>query len=245
MWLGGSDKPHDDEAELDSALAGVSPRPVAVVKADWVKSITSGPNALAPSTVRGYKTDAAELEGLKLVSQPTRTWSQVTMEEITERDVGAYYRHVLKSNPSASTLNKRRAMLRGIFEHARSDQWGVRGLCSLAGFPFTMPPDPEDFDAYDEADVFAIMRALTSLQDRVIVLIAAFCGLRLAEILGLHWKDVDWSEEQRRVMVRWQLDEATGEPPPPEGQEGPAGAAARLRRRPAQRPLARARTADR
>ena len=76
--------------------------------------------------------------------------------------------------------------------------------------------DSEKFDFYEPEDVLAIVRELerptvaegdeqtalpaASAQDAAIVLIAAFAGLRMGEVLALRVRDIDFTAEAIRVM---------------------------------------------
>ena len=40
-------------------------------------------------------------------------------------------------------------------------------------------------------------------QDGVLYLAAAFTGLRMGELLGLHWEDVDFAQATIRVQRNW------------------------------------------
>jgi integrase len=46
---------------------------------------------------------------------------------------------------------------------------------------------------------------------RVVVLTAAMTGLRQSELLGLRWRDVDWSAQRIRVRNAWVRGEHSGE----------------------------------
>jgi len=46
---------------------------------------------------------------------------------------------------------------------------------------------------------------------RVVVLTAAMTGLRQSDLLGLRWRDVDWTEQRIRVRNAWVRGEHSGE----------------------------------
>jgi integrase len=69
---------------------------------------------------------------------------------------------------------------------------------------------------------------------RVVVLCAAMTGLRQAELLGLRWRDVDWTAQRIRVRNAWVRGEhsAEGKSDPLDAPLRPDGRPARTRARP-------------
>jgi integrase len=58
-------------------------------------------------------------------------------------------------------------------------------------------------DVFSREEVMALVRAAQDDQDGVLYLTAAFTGLRLGELLGLRWEDVDFDAATIRVRRNW------------------------------------------
>jgi integrase len=101
------------------------------------------------------------------------------------------------------TAQKTHAMLHGILQHAR-------GRYGLAHNP-AADVDPVKhgysgkFDFYSPEEVWALVRAAASDQDRAIYLTGAFGGLRRGEIVALRVRDVDHVNRVLRVEGSYAL----------------------------------------
>ena len=60
-----------------------------------------------------------------------------------------------------------------------------------------------DFDTYDAEELAALARAAADHQDRALYLAAAYTGLRQGELLGLRWRDIDFSMQCIRLRRSW------------------------------------------
>ncbi len=77
-----------------------------------------------------------------------------------------------------------------------------------------------DIQVFSPEEVWALVRAAGSEADAAIFLTAAFTGLRRGEVLGLRWRDVDFTGSTIRVRASY----AAGTSDDAEVRQGPRGA---------------------
>ena len=139
-----------------------------------------------PSTLAGYRA--------LIRSQLLPAFGEVPLESITtpmvERWVGSVQR-------SADTRRLALVLLHGILRRAMK----VWGLPFNAAANVEKPPLSRtgDIEVFSPEEVWALVRAAGSEQDAAIFLTAAFTGVRMGELLALHWRDVDFAGSTIRV----------------------------------------------
>jgi len=140
----------------------------------------------------------------------------------------------------------------------RDDTFGLP-LNPVAGTEKRREPDPAEIVTYTPTEVLAIAEAARSgahrelvrmrvgeeeqdvrqfedAQDAALIIVAAFCGLRMGELLALRWRHVIWQAQRLHVQRSYAL----GEEDSPKGRRGrtvpladqPAQALAQLSQRP-------------
>jgi integrase len=122
-----------------------------------------------------------------------------------ERWMAAYA--TAERKPSNRTIRKYLVVLHGIFKLA------VR-THGLPLNPVTTIEKPRTrqragIEVLTPTEVRAFVRAAESEQDAAIFLTAAFAGLRLGELLGLRWRDVDFAGESIHVRSNFTRGEET------------------------------------
>lgn len=178
---------------------------------------------------------------------------------ITTRDVARWLTE-LDGDPllSARSVNQHRQVMYSIYGYAcREDTFGLAEN-PVARTEKRREGDPAEIVTYTPAEVEAIARAaqegahrenrlkLTDAeietraqedaQDACLILVAAFCGLRMGECLALRWRHVMWDAQRLHVQRSYVL----GQEDSPKGRRGrsvpmadqPAQALARLSQRP-------------
>jgi integrase len=143
-----------------------------------------------PSTVQGYRwiVDAQILP----------TFAAMRLEDVTSEHVE---RWLAGMGRKASTRTKALVILHGIFQRARK----VHKLPANPVSDVEKPPQTRsgDIDVYSPEEVWALVRAAASEQDGATFLMAAFTGLRLGELIALHWRDVDFTGSIVRVRASY------------------------------------------
>lgn len=177
---------------------------------------------------------------------------------ITTRDIARWLAE-LDGDPllSARSVNQYRQMLYSIYSYACRE--GTFGLAKnpVAPTEKRREADPAEIVTYTPAEVEAIARmaqegahrenrlqltgeelearAQEDAQDACLILVAAFCGLRMGECLALRWRHVMWDAQRLHVQRSYAL----GQEDSPKGRRGrsvpladqPAQALARLSQR--------------
>lgn len=142
-----------------------------------------------PSTVRDYRNT--------MLKQVVARWGEREMSEISVDDV-EQLRSDLLDTLSRRTAQKTLVLLHGLFRYAVRRKWIVGNV--VADVEPVSVRRRTEFAVLSPAEVQAIAREAADEQLRVVILVAAFTGLRLSELRGLCWRDVDFSN--RLVHVR-------------------------------------------
>ena len=132
------------------------------------------------------------------------------LDEIDTARIDAFRaKLVAEGRLSARTINKRLAQLHAIFKRAQR----VHGLAlnPVAGAERQPHRRSGDFTALTAPEVAALAVSAASAQDAALFEVAAFTGLRLGELRGLLWADVDWA--RRLVHVRRSFTRGEAGPP--------------------------------
>jgi len=66
-----------------------------------------------------------------------------------------------------------------------------------------------DIQVFSPEEVWALVRAADGEQDAAVFLTAAFTGLRMGELLGLRWRDIDFAGNVVRVRASYYLGQLT------------------------------------
>jgi integrase len=169
------------------------------------------------------------------------------LRSITVEDIRRFLSRLDHEDVSARTVNIHRQILHSVFEHARRrDTFGLRynpvadtGKRPEEGARPVETFEPEEIRAVAEAARSGLHRgrggykhskftsetdrewARINEQDAALFLVAAFTGLRLGELLALHWSDVDLDRRILSVCRRGVEHQVTASAISPSG--GPSG----------------------
>ena len=168
---------------------------VADAAAEFLRYIEQD-RARKPSTVIGYRWI---IDGQILPALGDRRLEDVTTAQVEK--------WLASLDVKPSSRRKALVVLHGIFQRARK----VHGVAQNPVSDVEKPPLTRsgDIDVFSPEEVFGLARAAESEQDAAIFLTAAFTGLRLGELLALHWRDIDFAGEVVRVRGTYSVGTLT------------------------------------
>ena len=148
-----------------------------------------------PSTLRDYRNMARVL---------VREFGKRKIETITSEDIELWISGYGGSN---RTRQKYLVCLGSIFKRAMKVYGLPRNPADLVERPRVRRA--AKIDVLRPEEVLALVRAAESEQDAAIFHTAAFAGLRMGELLALHWRDVDFTRRTIHVRENWAPGETT------------------------------------
>jgi integrase len=176
---------------------------------------------LKPSTLRGYR---SIMNAHLLPAFGGRRLEQITSADIEQWRAGLCAvdgPRLQKSSQSNSeggaglvarpltnnSKNHIMVLLHGVFARA-CKVWSlpVNPVAAVERHPTRLSGDIEVFSP---EEVWALVRAAESEQDRALFLTAAFTGLRLGELIALRFRDVDFTGSLVRVRASWSVGALT------------------------------------
>jgi integrase len=158
----------------------------------------------------------------------------MALRKVHRNDVEAMSEGLLARGLSAKTVANTLKILHGVFEHAIDLEWTNDNPVRRAARPRHVRDSDPDLRFLTLEELEAVLRAIpdeTVVREpkpyragragpspppppdvlgpvlRVLVLTAAFTGLRQGELLGVRWRDVDWSVQRIRVRQTWRRTE--------------------------------------
>src|SRR5690349_983167 len=112
---------------------------------------------------------------------------------------------------SAATARHSLGVLRRVFDHAMRDGAIHRNPAAGIRLPKVQGNDPRPL-SHDE--LWRLADHLDELRDRVLVLVAGYCGLRWGELAALRWSDVDLGNNVLRISRAYSEEAPRGEMSP-------------------------------
>jgi integrase len=150
-----------------------------------------------PSTVRGYR-NAINVHLLPVFGE--MKLEDVTVQEIERWRAGISSVRVQREL-SNKTKNNLLVLMHAIFRHAvKLYALPANPVASVDRFRVR---SSGDIQVFSPEEVWSLVRAAGSGADAAIFLTAAFTGLRRGEILGLRWRDVDFTGSTIRVRASY------------------------------------------
>jgi integrase len=187
------------ERELRRIMAECTSRPQ---PAERVTLDQAGQRLIA--RLRGVGRKPATLEGYESMLRVHLVpfFGDVTLDRISPRDIEKFIAVKLADGLSPKSIRNVLIFLGGIYAYAELHDLVATNPVRRVEKPRS--PESTEVRFLDEAELEALLRAVPrdvlGGVERALYLTAAMTGLRMGELLGLRWEDIDWSA--RRVRVR-------------------------------------------
>jgi integrase len=128
------------------------------------------------------------------------------LDRIGSPEVEALIASMRRGGCEAKTTVNALTLLHQIFEFGRRRGWCQANPCKAVDRPRV--DENSDIRFLDEAELGSLLRAVPVKHpfgptDHVLFLTAAMTGLRHGELLGLRWRDVDWTAGRIRVRQNY------------------------------------------
>jgi integrase len=129
-------------------------------------------------------------------------FGDVPLERIDADDVEAFIARRLSDGKAPKSIRNWLGLLHGVFVYAQRRRWCSANPCKLVELPVRQDADP-DIRFLGQGELEAVIASAPESDlgrlERVLYLTAAMTGLRQGELIGLRWRDIDWSAGKVRV----------------------------------------------
>jgi len=168
---------------------------------EYRRALSAEENA-SPHTLRNYESDLQQLRAFLLAESLglNRARNEVAVERVDKLALRAYLAHLLRRN-RRSSVGRKLSATKGFFRFLM--RRGVIGVDPTAGL--ATPKREQQLPVHLTVDdTFRLLEAPPAdtpagLRDRAILEVIYSCGLRVSEVVGLDWPDIDATLELVRV----------------------------------------------
>lgn len=156
---------------------------------------------VSPHTLRNYLSDLRQFEEFLSQRAKENAEKKIPLEDVTVHLVRAYLASLSKRNRKSS-IGRKLAALKGFYRYLVREKRIERDPLSLVSTPKQDKPLPA-FLSVD--DVFRLLggiqgAGILTARDRAVLEVLYSTGVRVSELTGLHWNDVDFQLGIIRVM---------------------------------------------
>ncbi|MBE6064703.1 tyrosine-type recombinase/integrase [Clostridium cochlearium] len=115
---------------------------------------------------------------------------KITLSELRAKDLQAYYNTLSSNGISANVINTINGFLYTCLESALKQNYIPKNYCKLVILPKVIKEDKFTVFTLEEQDIF--LNAIQGNKYEVAFKLALGTGIRLGELLGLKWSDIDF-----------------------------------------------------
>ena len=135
--------------------------------------------------------------------------NDIEMSKITAMDIQPLVDHLTKIGLKSNTIKFYLTQLNSIFNSAIND-YNIIYKTPIKNIKYNKCKEEINKRALNDAECEKLLEDFKETRYYILILIALKCGLRLGEILGLTWKDIDEINYVVRVTCQWkQLKDGT------------------------------------
>lgn len=147
------------------------------------------------STVLNYKNTFNKFA--KLNSKP--------LENITQMNIQLIVDDLVKSGLSRGTIMDNLKRLNNVFESAVKPYRAIakNPIENITDIVIPKSKTKEKIKALTKSELDTLLEKIEPANDYIITLLASTCGLRIGEILGLTWDNIDFKKEVLTVEKQW------------------------------------------
>jgi integrase len=190
-----------ERRQTDSLRSGVWSDPAAGDRpvAEWCKIWLDTQPARQPATVR-------KIRGV-IAKQIASTFGRRPLVSVRPSEVQAWAAELSRTQ-SVATARHALGVLRRVFDYAVRDGAIQRNPAAGIRLSKVQGNDPRPL-THDE--LWRLAGAVDAARDRLLVLVAGYCGLRWGELAALRWSDVDLQSRTLRVVRAYSEEAPRGE----------------------------------
>lgn len=178
-----------ERKQLDALKTGIwaDPRTGEKPVREWCDAWLSAQPARQPATER-------KIRGV-INKQIARSFGRRPLVSVRPSEVQEWSAEISRKQ-SPATARHALGVLRRVFDYAVRDGAVQRNPAAGIRLPKVQGNDPRPLT---HAELWALADYLMSPRDRLLVLVAGYCGLRWGELAALRWSDVDLGARRLRV----------------------------------------------
>jgi integrase/recombinase XerC len=188
----------------DSIAAQMSAREMMKVEVEAFAAALKKASRAADNTVTSYRRDLLAFRSflLERAALVGRRIDEIEVASITADHVRSYLAELMKNQAARATVQRRLSAIKAFFRYrettlgAASPARSIRSPKNVRGLPSILQED----EVRRLLEVSAEDTTPAAIRDRAIFETLYSSGLRVGELVGLDWRDID--EELGMVMVR-------------------------------------------